>query len=156
MPAGADVVYVERVRGSAGAALLDQPPAVTHPPLQRRQGLAAFNPAMVEYWPARRSGAEHGLHDRRHRSAAGRWNGSAARLRSVDETELGLSVARRSRCRVQAGGPVVAAISMVGPSTRVIGDHETHHAVVLQAAAGRRTSSESITSGEYSLRRRRV
>ena len=71
----------------------------------------------------------------------------------MDETELGLS-SLAVPVHVPLEGPVVAAISMVGPSTRVVGDHEAHHAVVLQAGA--RKLSESIASGEYSLRRRRA
>jgi DNA-binding IclR family transcriptional regulator len=44
---------------------------------------------------------------------------------------------------------VVAAISMVGPSTRVIGEHETNHVSVLMAGA--RKITEAISKGEYAL-----
>ena len=39
---------------------------------------------------------------------------------------------------------------MVGPTVRVVGDHETHHAGVLQAAAVK--LGASIAKGEYTLR----
>jgi hypothetical protein len=42
---------------------------------------------------------------------------------------------------------------MIGPTTRLLGDHEAHHVSVLQAGA--RRLSESIEKGEFSLRRRR-
>jgi DNA-binding IclR family transcriptional regulator len=50
-------------------------------------------------------------------------------------------------------GAVVAAISMVGPTARVVGEHEAHHVSVLHAGA--RTLGEAIGRGEYELRRRR-
>ena len=71
--------------------------------------------------------------------------------RSVDETEIGMS-SLAVPVRVPDDGPVVAAISMVGPTARVVGEHEAHHASVLQAGA--RKLSDSIEKGEYSLRRR--
>ena len=54
--------------------------------------------------------------------------------RSVDETEVGMS-SLAVPVRAPLDGPVVAAISMVGPTARVVGDHEAHHAGVLQAGA---------------------
>ena len=71
--------------------------------------------------------------------------------RSVDETELGLS-SLAVPVRSAPDGPVVAAISMVGPTTRVIGDHEEHHVTVLRAGA--RKLTDAIGKGEYALRRR--
>jgi DNA-binding IclR family transcriptional regulator len=41
--------------------------------------------------------------------------------------------------RDSPAGPVVAAISMVGPTRRVVGDHESDHARVLKAGARRLT-----------------
>ena len=71
--------------------------------------------------------------------------------RSVDETELGMS-----SLAVPVPGPaadqVVAAISMVGPTTRVVGEHEARHVSILQAGA--RKLSEAVTRGDYTLRRR--
>jgi DNA-binding IclR family transcriptional regulator len=72
--------------------------------------------------------------------------------RSVDETEIGMS-SLAVPVHVPLDGPVVAAISMIGPTIRLIGDHEAHHVSVLQAGA--RSLSESIEKGEFSLRRRR-
>ena len=72
--------------------------------------------------------------------------------RSVDETELGMS-SLAVPVRSATDGPVVAAISMVGPTIRVVGDHEEHHVAVLRAGAVRLT--EAIGRGEYALRRRR-
>ena len=64
------------------------------------------------------------------------WPASATRgwARSVDETELGMS-SLAVPVRSAPDGPVVAAISMVGPTTRVVGDHEEHHVAVLRAGA---------------------
>jgi DNA-binding IclR family transcriptional regulator len=71
--------------------------------------------------------------------------------RSVDETELGMS-SLAVPVSVAADGPVIAAISMVGPTARVIGEHETHHLATLQAGAHK--LGEAIGKGEYALRRR--
>jgi hypothetical protein len=43
---------------------------------------------------------------------------------------------------------------MIGPTARVMGDHEPRHTSVL--LAGARKLGESIGKGEYSLRRRRT
>jgi DNA-binding IclR family transcriptional regulator len=53
--------------------------------------------------------------------------------------------------REAANGPVVAAISMVGPTPRVVGDHEPRHARILKAGARRLT--EAIADGGYTIRR---
>ncbi len=47
---------------------------------------------------------------------------------------------------------MVAAISMVGPTTRVVGEHEARHVSILQAGA--RKLGEAVTRGDYTLRRR--
>ena len=154
VPAGADVVYVERVEGQRA---LRYSTNARRSPIHRSSAgkvLAAFNPAMVD---ARlRAGLEPSTGYTivvpallRAELERVRQRGYA---RSVDETEVGLS-SLAVPVHVPADGPVVAAISMVGPSARVVGDHEAHHAVVLQAGA--RKLSESIASGEYALRRRR-
>jgi hypothetical protein len=41
---------------------------------------------------------------------------------------------------------------MVGPTVRVVGDHEAHHVAILQAAASR--LSVAISDGDYSLSQR--
>jgi IclR family KDG regulon transcriptional repressor len=155
IPAGADVVYVERVEGVR--ALRYSSENSRRSPLHRSSAgkvLAAFNPSMAA---ARlRAGlppstgytivvpdvllAELALI---------RERGYA---RSVDETELGMS-SIAVPVRAAPEGAVVAAISMVGPTTRVVGEHEGHHVGVLQAGA--RTLGEAIGRGEYALRRRR-
>jgi DNA-binding IclR family transcriptional regulator len=150
VPAGADVVYVERVEGRR--ALRYSTENSRRSPLHRSSAgkiLAAYNPELLA---ARlRAGlppttgytivvpdvliAE--MERIRQRGYA----------RSVDETELGMSslaVPVRGR-----GGSVVAAISMVGPTARVVGEHETNHVTVLMAGARRIT--EAITRGEYAL-----
>jgi DNA-binding IclR family transcriptional regulator len=153
VPAGVDVVYVERVEGAR--ALRYSSENSRRSPLHRSSAgkvLAAYNPELLD---ARlRAGlppstgytivvpelliAELGrIRDR----------GFA---RSVDETELGMA---SLAVPVRAGGPVVAAISMVGPTARVVGEHEAHHVSVLQAGA--RKLGDAVGRGEYALRRSR-
>jgi DNA-binding IclR family transcriptional regulator len=50
-------------------------------------------------------------------------------------------------------GPVVAAISMVGPTSRVAGETESSNVTALQAAS--RKLTEALMLGEYRLPRRR-
>jgi DNA-binding IclR family transcriptional regulator len=154
VPAGGDVVYIERVEGRRA---LRYSTNARRSPIHRSsagKALAAYNPAMVE---ARVRG---GLSPNtgytivvpevlRDELARVRERGYA---RSVDETEIGMS-SLAVPVHVPLDGPVVAAISMIGPTTRLIGDHEAHHVSVLQAGA--RRLSESIEKGEFSLRRRR-
>jgi len=153
VPAGADVVYVERVEGRRALRYATN---ARRSPIHRSSAgkvLAAFDPAMLA---ARlRAGlppstgytivvpellVEELAHVRERGYA-----------RSVDETEVGMS-SIAVPVRAPLDGPVVAAISMVGPTVRVVGDHETHHASVLQAGA--RKLGASIEKGEYKLRRR--
>jgi DNA-binding IclR family transcriptional regulator len=72
--------------------------------------------------------------------------------RSVDETEIGMSSIAVPVRAVQ-GGKVVAAISMVGPSSRVAGDTESSNVAALHAAS--RKLTEALELGEYRLPRRR-
>ena len=154
VPAGADVVYVERVEGRH--ALRYSTNARRSPVHRSSAGkvLAAFNPEMVE---ARlRAGLEPStgytivvpdlliaeLERVRARGYA----------RSVDETELGMS-SLAVPVHVPAGGPVVAAISMIGPTPRIVGDHEARHASAL--LAGARKLTELVGRGEYTIRRSR-
>jgi DNA-binding IclR family transcriptional regulator len=152
VPAGADVVYVERVEGRRA---LRYSTNARRSPLHRSSTgkvLAAFNPDLLEA---------------RLRAGLPRSTGytivvadvlveelgrvrDRGYARSVDETEVGMS-SLAVPVRVPVDGSVVAAISMVGPTVRVVGDHETHHVAVLHAAA--RRLSEAITTGEYALRR---
>jgi DNA-binding IclR family transcriptional regulator len=74
--------------------------------------------------------------------------------RSVDETELGMS-SIAVPVRSSPEGPVVAAISMVGPTARVAGDTEKSNVATLRAGA--RKLTELLELGDYRLppRRRR-
>jgi DNA-binding IclR family transcriptional regulator len=151
--AGADVVYVERVEGRRA---LRYSTNARRSPIHRSSAgkvLAAFDPSLLE------ARLRAGLPPSTgytivvpellvEELARVRQRGYA---RSVDETEVGLS-SIAVPVRAPVDGPVVAAISMVGPTVRVVGDHETHHAAVLQAGA--RKLSASIAKGEYTLRRR--
>jgi DNA-binding IclR family transcriptional regulator len=150
VPAGADVVYVERVEGQRA---LRYSTNSRRSPLHRSSAgkvLAAYNPELAQ---ARlRAGLPPStgytivvpellvaeLTRVRERGYA----------RSVDETELGMS-----SLAVPVGGSVagtvVAAISMVGPTARVVGDHETRHVRILKAGARRLT--EAITEGGYTV-----
>jgi DNA-binding IclR family transcriptional regulator len=154
VPAGGDVVYIERVEGRRA---LRYSTNARRSPIHRSsagKALAAYNPAMVE------ARVRAGLPPNtgytivvpevlREELARVRERGYA---RSVDETEIGMS-SLAVPVHVPLDGPVVAAISMIGPTTRLLGDHEAHHVSVLQAGA--RRLSESIEKGEFSLRRRR-
>jgi DNA-binding IclR family transcriptional regulator len=148
--AGADVVYVERVEGQQA---LRYSTNSRRSPLHRSSAgkvLAAFNPALAE---ARlRAGLppstgytivvpELFLEE----LARVRERGHA---RSVDETELGMS-SLAVPVWDAASGRVVAAISMVGPTSRVVGDHETHHVRVLHAGA--RRLGEAIAQGGFTV-----
>jgi DNA-binding IclR family transcriptional regulator len=153
VPAGADVVYVERVEGMQ--ALRYSTENSRRSPLHRSSAgkvLAAFNPELIE---ARlRAGlppstgytivvpevllAELALI---------RQRGYA---RSVDETEVGMS-SLAVPVGTRPGEAVVAAISMVGPTARVVGVHEAHHVSVMQAGA--RRLCDAINRGEYALSR---
>lgn len=152
VPAGAEVVYIERVEGQQA---LRYSTNSRRSPLHRSSAgkvLAAFNPELAE------ARLRAGL-----RPSTGytivvpellvaelarvRERGYA---RSVDETELGMS-SLAVPVRDSVAGPVVAAISMVGPTPRVVGDHETRHTRILRAGARRLT--EAIAEGGYTVRR---
>jgi DNA-binding IclR family transcriptional regulator len=152
VPAGADVVYVERVEGQRALRYTTNS---RRSPLHRSSAgkvLAAFNPELAE---ARlRAGLPPStgytivVPDLLLAELAGiRERGYA---RSVDETELGMS-SLAVPVRDSKHGQVVAAISMVGPTPRVVGDHETRHLRVLRAGAGRLT--QAIAEGGYTVRR---
>jgi DNA-binding IclR family transcriptional regulator len=149
--AGVDVVYVERVEGQRA---LRYSTNSRRSPLHRSSAgkvLAAFNPELA---------------DARLRAGLPPSTGytivvpellvaELARIRergyarSVDETELGLSSVAVP-VRESASGAVVAAISMVGPTPRVVGDHEARHVRVLKGGARRLT--QAIAAGGYAIR----
>jgi DNA-binding IclR family transcriptional regulator len=152
VPDGADVVYVERVEGQRA---LRYSTNSRRSPLHRSSAgkvLAAFNPDLAE------ARLRVGLPPStgytivvpellRAELARIRERGHA---RSVDETELGMS-SLAVPVRDSPAGQVVAAISMVGPTPRVVGDHETRHARILKAGARRLT--QAIAEGGYTIRR---
>lgn len=155
VPAGADVVYVERVEGQR--ALRYSSDNSRRGPVHRSSAgkvLAAFVPGVLE---ARlkaglppSTGYTIVIPDLfREELDRVRARGYA---RSVDETEIGLS-SIAVPVRHGADGPVVAAISMVGATQRVAGDTEASNVAALHSAA--RKITESIEIGEYRLPRRR-
>jgi DNA-binding IclR family transcriptional regulator len=153
VPAGADVVYVERVEGQRALRYTTN---ARRSPIHRSSAgkvLAAFNPEMVEARVKAGLTPSTGytivvpkllLAELRRVKAQGY-------ARSVDETELGMS-SLAVPVRVGAEGPVIAAISMVGPTTRVVGEHESRHLEVLRAGA--KKLGDAIGRGDYTLRRR--
>jgi DNA-binding IclR family transcriptional regulator len=153
VPAGADVVYVERVEGQRA---LRYSTNSRRSPLHRSSAgkvLAAFDPVLAD---ARlRAGLPPStgytivVPELLLAELAGvRERGYA---RSVDETEVGMS-SLAVPVRDSARGSVVAAISMVGPTPRVVGDSETRHTRILRAGARRLT--EAIAERGYTIRRR--
>ena len=149
--AGVDVVYVERVEGQRALRYTTNS---RRSPLHRSSAgkvLAAFNTDLA---------------DARLRAGLPPSTGytivvpellvaELARIRergyarSVDETELGMS-SLAVPVRNSARGSVVAAISMVGPTPRVVGDHEARHVRILKAGARRLT--QAIADGGYTVR----
>jgi len=150
VPAGADVVYVERVEGHRA---LRYSTNSRRSPLHRSSAgkvLAAYNLELAE------ARLRAGLPPSTGYTivvpelllaelARVRERGFA---RSIDETELGMS-SLAVPVRDATNGTVVAAISMVGPTPRVVGDHETHRIRILQAGA--RKLGEAIASGGYAV-----
>lgn len=154
VPSGGDVVYVERVEGiralrysagnarrgpvhrsSAGKAL------AAHLPTVLAARLHAGLPATTGYTIVVPDVLVAELAKVRERGYA----------RSVDETELGMASLAVPVCS-RRDGPVVAAISMVGPSARIVGQHEARNVKALQEAAAALT--EALGSGSYTLERR--
>jgi len=150
VPAGADVVYIERVEGQRALRYTTNS---RRSPLHRSSAgkvLAAYNPALAE------ARLRAGLPPSTGYTivvpelllaelARVRERGYA---RSVDETELGMS-SLAVPVREAAAGPVVAAISMVGPTRRVVSDHESDHVRILKAGARRLTLA--IAEGGYTV-----
>jgi DNA-binding IclR family transcriptional regulator len=155
VPAGPDVVYVERVEGQR--ALRYSSDNSRRGPIHRSscgKVLAAYIPGVLEerlkaglmpytgYTIVVPDLFRAELEKIRKRGYA----------RSVDETEIGMS-SLAVPVRSAANGPVVAAISMVGPTLRVAGDTESSNVATLQSAARRLT--EQLEIGDYRLPRRR-
>jgi DNA-binding IclR family transcriptional regulator len=155
VPAGGDVVYVERVEGSR--ALRYSTDNSRRGPVHRSscgKVLAAFVPGVLEArlkaGLAPSTGYTIVVPDvLRGELEKVRERGYA---RSVDETEIGMS-SLAVPVRSAPTGKVVAAISMVGPTSRVVGDCEQGNVSKLTAAA--RKLSEALELGDYRLPRRR-
>jgi DNA-binding IclR family transcriptional regulator len=153
VPAGADVVYVERVEGRHALRYTTNS---RRSPIHRSSAgkvLAAFNPEMIE---ARvRAGLTpstgYTIVVPKVLVAELRRVRTQGFARSVDETELGMS-SLAVPVRIDDDGAVIAAISMVGPTARVVGEHESQHLALLQAGATK--LGDAIGKGEYALRRR--
>lgn len=155
VPAGADVVYIERVEGVRALRYGNE--NSRRAPWHRSsagKALAAYNPTMVE------ARMKAGLPPSTGYTivvpellmaelARTRERGYA---RSVDETEIGMS-SLAVPVRPTTAGPVVAAISLIGPTTRLIGESEPRIVHVLQTAAKR--LGEAIATGDFTVRRRR-
>ena len=138
-------------RGAAGPALLDQRPAVADPPVERRQGPRRVT---TRRWsrpgcapacrraPATRSSCP---------SCSSRSSTGSATVATPAVSTRPRSGCPRSPCRCTCplDGPVVAAISMIGPTTRLIGDHEAHH---VERAAGAAPASSVSRSRKGSSR----
>jgi DNA-binding IclR family transcriptional regulator len=154
IPVGGDVVYVERVEGVR--ALRYATDNSRRGPIHRSSAgkvLAAFVPGVLEARLAgglpRSTGYTIVVPDvLRSEIVKVRERGYA---RSIDETEIGMS-SLAVPVRSSVNGPVVAAISMIGPTSRVT-DGESHHVSVLQSAA--RKLTVALESGDYRLPRRR-
>lgn len=156
VPQGGDVVYVERVEGQR--ALRYSSDNSRRGPVHRSSAgkvLAAFVPGVLE------ARLKAGLTPStgytivvpdvlRGELEKVRQRGYA---RSVDETEIGMS-SIAVPVRSAPDGPVVAAISMVGPTARVAGDTEKSNVAMLQAGA--RKLTEALELGDYRLPPRRV
>lgn len=155
VPSGGDVVYVERVEGERALRYAQE--NTRRGPVHRSscgKVLAAYLPAVLE------ARLKAGL-----RPTTGYtivvpdvFEAELAKIRergyarSVDETEIGMA-SLAVPVRGANGGPVVAAISMVGPTSRVVGDSETSHVATLKA--GSRKLTELLELGDYRLPRRR-
>jgi DNA-binding IclR family transcriptional regulator len=155
VPAGADVVYVERVEGNR--ALRYASDNSRRGPIHRSSAgkvLAAFVPGVLEArlkaGLAPSTGYTIVVPDVfRAEIDKVRQRGFA---RSVDETEIGMS-SLAVPVRSAPNGAGGAAISMVGPTSRVAGDTESSNIAALNAAS--RKLTESLMLGDYRLPRRR-
>ncbi len=152
---GADVVYVERVEGAQ--ALRYSSDNSRRGPVHRSSAgkvLAAFVPGVLEARIAAglpRSTGYTIVVAKLLRAEIGRVR-ERGYARSVEETELAMS-SLAVPVRSSSSGPVVAAISMVGPASRVTGDTEPQHVATLRAASAKLTAA--LERGEYRLPRRR-
>jgi IclR family transcriptional regulator, KDG regulon repressor len=155
VPSGADVVYVERVEGQS--ALRYSPGTARRAPVHRSSAgkvLAAFVPGVAEArlkigLPAKTGYTIVSPKVFIAELAKIRERGYAT---SVEETEVGMaSVAVPVRRAMD--GVVVASISALGPTARLVGQHESRTVALLQAGAAK--LGKKLDSGDVRLSRRR-
>jgi DNA-binding IclR family transcriptional regulator len=155
IPIGGDVLYVERVEGQQALRYSDGVPR--RGPVHRSSAgkvLAAFVPGVAEArlkagLPASTGYTIVSPKVFMEELALVRERGFA---RSVEETEAGMA---SLAVPVRSGniGPVVAAISAIGPTVRLAGSSETRHIELLKAASLK--LGQSLQRGDVQLRRRR-
>ena len=154
VPSGGDVLYVERVEGLH--ALRFTTDAHRRAPVHRSsagKAIAAFRPDVARARLAEGLRAFTGrtivvpelflaeLEQVRHRGYA----------TGTDEAEIGLS-SIGVPVRSKPGGEVIAAISTAGPTSRVVGEHESHNAGLLMRKAEQLT--RALGDGDIRLPRR--
>ncbi len=150
---GAEVVYVERVEGLRALRVAAD---------DRRRGpvhrssvgkvLAAFVPGVLEARLAAGLPPSTGYTIAVPELFRAEVDAVARRgwARSIDETELGMSsLAVPVRSREALDAPVTAAISMVGPTPRIVGEHERRNLAALHRAACE--VGAAIGQGKYSF-----
>jgi DNA-binding IclR family transcriptional regulator len=155
VPSGADVVYVERVEGQS--ALRYSPGTSRRAPVHRSSAgkvLAAFIPGVAE------ARLKAGLPAKTGYTIVSPkvWISELAKVRqrgyaiSVEETEVGMaSVAVPVRRALD--GEVVASISALGPTARLVGQHEARTVQLLLAGAAK--LGKKLDSGDVRLAARR-
>lgn len=155
IPVDADVLYVERVEGLRALRFTSE--VFLRSPVHRSsagKALAAFLPAVA----AARLQAGLPRFTGRTLVVPKMFVDELERVRqrgfaiSIDENEIGLS-SIGVPVRSHPGGPVIAAISVAGPTSRVLGDHETHHVRLMLRAADQ--LSALMASGDYRIPKRR-
>ncbi len=155
IPVDADVLYVERVEGLRALRFTTE--AFLRSPVHRSsagKALAAYLPTVA----AARLKAGLPRFTGRTLVVPKMFVDELERVRqrgyaiSIDENEIGLS-SIGVPVRSHPGGPVIAAISVAGPTSRVLGDHETHHVRLMLRTAEQ--LSAQMAAGDYRIPKRR-
>ncbi|HEY5421899.1 MAG TPA: IclR family transcriptional regulator [Ilumatobacteraceae bacterium] len=155
VPAGADVLYIERVEGLGALRFTTE--AFRRSPVHRSstgKAIAAFRPevAAARIKAGMKPSTGHTI------VIPQMFLDELARIRergyaiSIDESEIGLS-SIGVPVRSHPDGEVIAAISTAGPTGRLLGDHETHHVRLMLNAA--RQLTNALAAGTYTLPRQR-
>jgi DNA-binding IclR family transcriptional regulator len=153
VPAGADVLYIERVEGLGALRFTTE--SHRRSPVHRSsagKAIAAFRPevAKARLTAGMRPFTGHTIViPRMFLSELERVRERGYAI-SIDESELGLS-SIGVPIRDQPDGEVIAAISAAGPTGRLLGDHESHH-VRLMLNAGKQLTN-ALAAGLYALPR---